>query len=178
MMGQSQNPVKEKVMSDTTNPWRSPETEVSAAQDGSGAGVLTGTMVRYLREASPWLRFIGVLGFIGCGLMALGGLVFTVLVVLISDLAGEFGGILAGVFIGVLYLVLGLLSFFPAKFSYAFGSKIHHYILSNSDKDLEEALKNNKSLWKFFGILAIVYLSIIPLALIGGAVVAVISALG
>jgi hypothetical protein len=76
---------------------------------------------------------------------------------------------------GVLYFLLGLLSFFPAKFSYGFGSKIHHYALSNSEKDLEEAFKNNRSLWKFFGILAIVYLAIIPLALIGGIVAAVFS---
>jgi hypothetical protein len=154
--------------SDTANPWRSPGTEASAGQDSAGAGVLTGTMLRYLREASPWLRFIGILGFIGSGLLALGGLVFTVLALLISDLAGEFGGILAASFMGVLYLLLGLLSFFPAKFSYGFGSKIHRYTLSNSDRDLEAAFKNNKSLWKFFGILAIVYLAIIPFALIGG----------
>jgi hypothetical protein len=132
-------------------------------------------MVRYLREASPWLRFIGILGFIGCGVLALGGIVFTALVILVSDLAGEFGGVLWGSFIGVLYLVLGLLSFFPAKFSYAFGSKIHHYTLSSADKDLEDAFKNNRSLWKFFGILAIVYLAIIPLGLIGGILVAVFS---
>jgi hypothetical protein len=132
-------------------------------------------MLRYLREASPWLRFIGILGFIGSGLMALGGLVFTALVVLVSNLAEEFGGILAGSFMGVLYIVLGLLAFFPAKFCYGFGSKIHHYSLSNSDRDLEEAFKNNKSLWKFCGVLAIVYLAIIPLALIGAAVAAVFS---
>jgi hypothetical protein len=165
-------------MSDTTNPWRSPGTEAIAAQDGSGAGVLTPVMVRYLREASPWLRFIGILGFIGSGLMTLGGLVFAILVVLISDLAGEFGGIMAGSFMGVLYIVLGLLAFFPAKFSYGFGSKLHHYILSNSERDLEEALKNNKSLWKFLGIMAIVYLAIIPLALIGGIAAAALSIIG
>jgi hypothetical protein len=161
-------------MADTINPWRSPETEVNAVQDSAGAGVLTGTMVRYLREASPWLRFIGILGFIGCGLSVLGGLVFT-LVVLVTDLAGEFGYAPAGSFMGVLYLLLGLLSFFPAKFSYGFGSKIHRYTLSNADRDLEEAFKNNRSLWKFLGILAIVYLAIIPLVTIGAIVVTVLS---
>jgi hypothetical protein len=164
-------------MSDTSNPWQSPGTEVSAAQDAVASGVLTGTMVRYLREASPWLRFIGILSFIGCGLMTLGGLVFAVLVVAISDVAGEFGGVIGGSFLGALYIVIGLLFFFPAKFMYGFGSKLHNYVLSNSAKDLEEALKNNKSLWKFNGILAIVYLSIIPLVLIGGTVMAVFTAL-
>jgi hypothetical protein len=135
-------------------------------------------MIRYLREASPWLRFLGILGFIACGLMALGGLVFTILVVLVSDLAGEMGGVLAGSFMGILYIALGLLSFFPAKFSYGFGSKIRRYTLSNSDKDLEDAFKDNRSLWKFAGILAIVYLAIIPLALIGVTVATVFSVFG
>jgi hypothetical protein len=170
--------VKEGSMSDITNPWRSPGTEAGAAQDSSGAGVLTGTMVRYLREASPWLRFMGILGFIGSGLLALVGLVFTFLGVLVSEIAGVFGGILAGSFMGILYIVLGLLSFFPAKFSYGFGAKIYHYALSNSDKDLEEAFKNNRSLWKFLGILTIVYLALIPLALIGGIVAAVLPFIG
>jgi hypothetical protein len=134
-------------------------------------------MIRYLREASPWLRFLGILGFIGSGLMILGGFVFAALIILLSDLADEFGGIIGGSFIGVLYTVIGLLSFFPAKFCYAFGSKIRLYTQSNSEKDLEDAFKNNRSLWKFCGILAIVYLAIIPLALIGVTVAAVLSAL-
>jgi hypothetical protein len=135
-------------------------------------------MVHYLQEASPWLRFLGVLGFIGSGLMALGGFVFIVLVVLLSDLAGEFGGIIGGGFIGILYIVLGLLSFFPAKFGYTFGAKIRLYTQSNSERDLEDAFKNNRSLWKFCGILAIVYLAVIPLALIGVTVAMVFSAIG
>jgi hypothetical protein len=49
---------------------------------------------------------------------------------------------------------------------------------SNSDKDLEDAFKNNKSLWKFYGILVIVYLALIPVLLIGASVVtAVLSAI-
>jgi hypothetical protein len=130
-------------------------------------------MVRCLREASPWLRFLGILGFIGSGLMVLGGLVFIALVTLISDLARGFRT-MGGSFMGVPYIVLGVLSFFPAKFCYAFGSKIQIYTLSNSEKDLEDAFKNNRALWKFWGILAIVYLAIIPLALIGAVVAAVL----
>jgi hypothetical protein len=164
-------------MSDTGNPWQSPGTEVSPTQEASGAGVLTATMVRFLREASPWLRFLGILGFIGCGLMTLGGLIFAIVITVFSELAGGFGGVVGGAFLGVVYIVLGLLSFFPSKFVYGFGSKIRHYIQSNSDKDLEDALRNNKSLWKFYGILVIVYLAFIPLLLIGAAVVAAISAI-
>jgi hypothetical protein len=134
-------------------------------------------MVRYLREASPWLRFLGILGLIGGGLMALGGVVFAVLIVVIPDLAGEFG-VIGGGFLGVLYVVLGLLSLFPAKFIYTFGSKIRTYTQSNSERDLEDAFKSNRSLWKFCGILAIVYLAIIPLTLIGVAVAAVLSTMG
>lgn len=165
-------------MSDTGNPWQSPGTEVSPTQEAAGVGVLTATMVRFLREASPWLRFLGILGFIGCGLMTLGGLIFAIVITVVSGFAQAFGGMVGGAFLGAVYIVLGLLSFFPAKFVYGFGSKIHRYMQSNSDKDLEDAFKNNKSLWKFYGILVIVYLALIPVLLIGASVVtAVLSAI-
>ena len=159
-------------MSDIVNPWQSPES-VSAPEKTPGAeGVLTDTMLLYLREASPWLRFIGILGFIGCGFMVLGGLATTIVMFVAVSLADEFGGFPVG-FLGLLYVALGVLTFFPARFTYFFGAKIRNYQLSNSEQDLEQAFKNNKSLWKFTGILCIIYLAFIPLAVVGVIVAAV-----
>jgi hypothetical protein len=54
---------------------------------------------------------------------------------------------------------------------YSFGSRIRQYAASGAAEDLEQALKNNKSLWKFSGILCIVYLAIILLVVIGAVIV-------
>jgi hypothetical protein len=67
--------------------------------------------------------------------------------------------------------------FFPAKFIYSFGGRINRYVRSGAAEDLEEALKHNKSLWKFSGIVSIVYLAIIPLAVVGTIITAVAAAL-
>jgi hypothetical protein len=46
---------------------------------------------------------------------------------------------------------------------------------SGGEQDLEQAFKYNKSLWKFSGILMIVYLAIVPVAVAIGVIAAVSS---
>jgi membrane protease YdiL (CAAX protease family) len=121
-------------------------------------------MINYLKQTSPWLRFVGVLGFIFCGLFVFGGIIFTIIFMAIPDLAEDAGGIAA--FFGLLYALFGVLYFFPSRFIYNFGSKIRNYLFSNSEEDLELALKNNKSLWKFIGIICIISIAVIPLSIV------------
>ena len=111
----------------------------------------------------------GIVGYIGAGFLIISGIVMM--------LTG-FGGTLRNLpviseLVSFSYIPLGVLAFFPARFTYKFGQKIRHYLSSGAERDLEEAFKNNKSLWKFSGILIIVYLSFIPI----GIVAAVIAAL-
>jgi hypothetical protein len=125
-------------------------------------------MVRYLKDTSPWLRFLGILGYIGAVLSVVVGLILGILIALGGGVLGEPGG--EGsipAFIGPIYLAVGALLFFPARFTYRFGMKIRSYLAGNAEKDLEEALRNNRALWRFSGILVIVYLGLIPLGLIG-----------
>jgi hypothetical protein len=77
---------------------------------------------------------------------------------------------------GLIYLVVGVVAFFPARFTLGFGTKIRNYLLSNAEQDLEAAFQNNKSLWKFNGILAIVYLAFIPIGIIGMVIAAIAAA--
>jgi hypothetical protein len=161
-------------MSDIENPYQSPETPVIPEKSQSTETVLTEKMLRYLKEASPWLRFIGIVGMIGCGLMAVAGLI-TAIVMAVSF--GESDQSSVWVITLLVYIPVGILMFFPALYTYNFGAKIRKYLFSNLDEDLESAFKNNKSLWKFIGILSIINLSLIPLtiiiAIIGGIVAAV-----
>jgi hypothetical protein len=173
-------------MSDTSNPYQSPETSVNPVKPLIAQGTLTETMLIYLKQASPWLRFIGILGFIQCGFMALGALSLFALMPFRAVWSGlgripgfevfttGFEGIFGGLF-GVYFLGGTVLLFFPSYFIYNFGSKIRTYLRTGSDQDLEGALKNNKSLWKFSGILAIVGLAFIPVMFIIAIIVAVVS---
>jgi hypothetical protein len=166
-------------MSDSENPYQSPDTPIIPETSQNTGISFSVTMLQYLNEASPWLRFVGILGYIGSGMTAIGGIIAAIAMTAVAGFAGELSAFPAWVF-SFVYIPLGVLFFFPAHFTYNFGKKIRDYKFSNAIEDIELALKNNKSLWKFYGILCIIYLAIIPLffvlAIVGG-VVALISGL-
>jgi hypothetical protein len=158
-------------MSDFENPYQSPETPIIPEVSQDTGVSFSVTMLQYLNEASPWLRFVGILGYIGSGMTAIGGIIIAITMTAVGDIAGDLGAFPAWIF-SFVYIPLGVLLFFPAHFTYNFGKKIRDFKFSNSTDDLELAFKNNKSFWKFSGIICIIYLAIIPLfliiAIIGG----------
>jgi len=156
-------------MSDFENQYNSPETSVNPDKSQI-IGNLTEPMFKHLKESSLWLRFVGIIGFIGCGLIVVGGLLPSIGIMSHSGLSGILGTSDFPTWIIWLLLPLNLagaaLFFFPSFFTWKFGDCIRKYEFSNKEEDLEKAFKNNKSLWKFYGILIIVYLSIIPFTII------------
>ena len=173
-------------MSDAVNPYQSPETAAVPVKPLVAQGTLTEAMLIYLKQASPWLRFIGILGFIGAGLTFLSGLVSIAFVPLMRQIWDEIPGfdtvsdVVSAIFGGTMVVFClggGVLLFFPALFIYRFGDKIRSYLRTGTDQELEQAFKNNKSFWKFVGIIYIISLAFIPLMIVGGIIVAVVSAL-
>jgi len=164
-------------MSDIENPYQSPESPIIPEIPQNTGVVLSEKMLRYLSDASPWLQFIGILGFIGCGLLVITGVISAIGFSAMSFL--ELGDFPVWI-ITFIYVPMGVLFFFPARFTFNFGRKIRNYRFSNSLEDLELAFKNNKSLWKFYGIICIIYLAFILffiITVIIGGVAAVISGL-
>ena len=177
----------EEIMSDAVNPYQSPEAALNPVNPLTAQGILTEPMLICLKGASPWLRFIGILGFIGAGFTTLSGLSLFAILPMISRLWGEIPGFEA-VFSGFWGAALsgttavfcvggGALMFFPSLFIYRFGEKIRSYLRTGADADLELAFKNNKSLWKFAGIVSIIELAFIPIFIIAGIIIAVVMAL-
>ena len=165
-------------MSDTQNPWESPATDLEKLPESTTTSTgeeITGTMRRYLAEASPWLRFIGVMYFIGVGFMALVSLGMIVAGLFSSSLDGTETVLYFSM--GAGYLVFSGILILPARFIWNFGTKLRAWKESGNSPDLEEALKNSKSYWKLQGIVMIVYLSIIPVALVIGISAGVLTSL-
>jgi hypothetical protein len=173
-------------MSDNINPYQSPQNPVNPMADGSAR--LTETMILYLKGASPWLRFLGIVGFIVCGILALMGIIFLVVLPAagvgsfwsgisgLEEVSDAFGTALGAAVVGLYFFAIAALNFFPALFMFNFGNKIRTYLQSGSDQDLEGAFKNNKSLWKFSGILMIIALAFIPVMIIIGIIVGIAAA--
>jgi len=163
-------------MSDYENPYKSPETSIVPEKIQGTGNVLTETMLGYLKEASPWMRFIGVLGFIGAGLTCISGIIFALASSALTDFIEGFGNIPVWL-LSLIYIGIGALFFIPARFTYDFGAKIKSYQFSGSNEDLEAAFKNNRSLWKFQGILYIICIALIPFSIVVGIIVAAAAAM-
>ena len=160
-------------MSETVNPYQSPETVVVQDNVPAGQGTLTETMLFQLKGASPWLRFVGVLGFIGAGFAVLTGIVFLTMIPFFNrSFAGidPFSGsmdLAIWVFISLFCIIVGVLMVLPSLFMYRFGEKIRGYLRTGAEQELELAFKNNRFLWKSIGIICIVQLAFFPLTMIG-----------
>lgn len=127
-----------------------------------------------LRESAKWCMFLSIIGFIFIGLMVIGGLFMTVAMSAISSMPNDpysqmgasnpFMAIKG--FIGLIYILLALLYFFPIYylFNYAKGTK--QALESGNSEVLSKALVNLKSHHKFLGIMTIVIISLYIIGII------------
>jgi hypothetical protein len=128
--------------------------------------------INYLNEASRWSRFLSILGFVYIGLLLIVGILF-----------GSFGNSLmsgtgdselpmrfSGVFFSFIFILMALVLFIPVLYLFNFSSKTRRALRNNDQHVLTEALKNLKSFFKFYGILAIIGLSIYALAIVAAVI--------
>lgn len=128
----------------------------------------------HLKETAGWAKFLGILGFILAGLMAIVAFV-------IPEIMSRYGSYrsyssydysestkMIGVAMTVAYLFIALVMFFVSLFTFKFGSKTRAALAMNDQASLDTGLKNLKFLFRFYGIVAIIYLGFMVLALLVG----------
>lgn len=122
----------------------------------TGEGItITSASQQNLKEAGRWANFLAIVGFVMLGLMVLGAIAMFAL----GSILPLGSGMSAGA-AGVVYILMAALYFFPTYYLYQFSSKIKVGLKSTSQKDVDEAFQNLKSMFKFVGILMIIVLSI------------------
>lgn len=122
----------------------------------------------YLKEASNWTFFLSILGFIGIGFMVLAGIFVAALSGSIpeeSNPYSQFGFSMS--WIGLLYILLALLYFFPILYLFNFSRKTKSALESSRIEEFTAGFRNLKSHYKFVGILAIVMIVLYIIAIIG-----------
>jgi preprotein translocase subunit SecG len=122
----------------------------------------------HLAETAKWGNFLGIVGFVLSGLLAILALFAGALLGGLGSAYGGGGAIVSAGFVTILYLFFAALYFFMSLFLYRFSSKMKVALYSTDQDNLNASFLNLKNLYKMMGILTIIYLGILVLALIFG----------
>lgn len=119
--------------------------------------------------AAKWARFLGIIGFVICGLIVILALFAGTF---ISSMMGGFSGGMTSVGAGfgmmftILYLLFAALYFFPSLFLYQFAVKMRTALTNSDQQALNYSAAKLKAFFRFWGILTIVLLSFYGLVII------------
>jgi hypothetical protein len=143
-------------MSDNDNPFKAPETVATVTSTGGDMPLPDNIRLPLLKSA-PWQRFVGIMAFVFAGLIALVGLLFMVGVPFIASSFGS-AGIGAGmsIFLGIIYMAMGLIYFFPGLYLVRSGKSLKGYQETESANELAASFVSISKFWKFVGVLAII----------------------
>jgi hypothetical protein len=139
---------------DALNPYASP-TDESRALDGVEPTVRT---ARLLLQTRPWVRFLGVLGFIGTGLMLLAaaGMVFAA----VANPGGRGIPRVQALSLGGIYVVMAFMYIIPSFYLMRYASRISTFLEEGGAVALDAALEAQKSFWKTAGILMAIFMGL------------------
>ena len=154
------------------------ENPVAIPGAGSGSAELVSADIslspagqRFLNQTRPWVRFMSVMMFIGAAFMVLMGLLMVVMGIgtgAMSVSQGRLGGLmnaLGPAIAGVFYMILALLYIAPGVFLSRYASSIKLLETSRSGQALQDALKHQKSFWRYIGIATLIGLILAAVAI-------------
>ena len=157
-------------MENDPNPYSTPGSDVFAGSSAvGGGGEITDGVLEQLRGTKGWVKFLGVLAFIlaalmvGLGLMIVAG---GAMGAAFAEGTGAPGGAGFTAFLGIIYIVMAFLYIYPGVKLWKYGKRIDQLLQDRASLTLEAALNEQRSLWKFVGIVAIITLSIYAIGIV------------
>jgi uncharacterized membrane protein YjgN (DUF898 family) len=155
----------------------------TGATGGAKVVTLTPLAQQYLDQTRPWVRFLSIVTFVSAGLMAL----VMLLVGMVGGLAGGgrgaagvLGSAIGGGLMALLYLALACLYIAPGLYLARYANAIESLKTNQTASVLEDALKHQRSFWRFVGILCAVAIVVgvigFGLAVVAGIIAALASA--
>ncbi|HEX2900751.1 MAG TPA: hypothetical protein VHS96_13600 [Bacteroidia bacterium] len=141
-------------------------------QESKDGGLqLSPNSTSFLESTAKWARFLSILGFIGIGFMVLaalmmfaGGAMFSERASSVYGSRGVLGGAPLGL-IGVVYLFMAALYFFPVLYLNKFASKMLNAITMRDSMTLESSFEQLRNHYRFVGIITIVMIGLYVLGI-------------
>ncbi|MET0573927.1 MAG: DUF5362 family protein [Pedobacter agri] len=118
---------------------------------------VTEDMRSYLYDITKWAKFLSVVGFVISVFIILAAFSIPALVNSNPAIAAQMGqlGASGATIITVIYFVMGLLLFYPSILLNRVANKGKQGVLFGDQENLNQAISNLKSLFKFWGIVTI-----------------------
>jgi hypothetical protein len=153
-----------------------PETGLSAEHEPVTL-LITEDIRSYIYESAKWSKFLAIVGFIFTFFMVLAALSISAIMGAMSEIPAysglaKFGS--AG--LTMLYLIIALLYFYPSFLMYKFAGSAKHAVLYGDQPSLSLAMGKLKSIFKFWGILTIILVSLYVLMLLAGIMMGITAA--
>lgn len=127
----------------------------------------------FLKETFKWAYFLGIIGFIGIGIIVIFAIFAGAIFSTLQNMPGMavYGGSF-GTIISVVYFFLAALYFFPVYYLFKFASNGKKAFKDNDTEALTTSLGYLKSHYKFVGIMMlsilVLYALILVFAVLGG----------
>ncbi|NVJ61470.1 MAG: hypothetical protein HWE27_13825 [Gammaproteobacteria bacterium] len=159
----------------TDNNYSAPQSEVLGGQE------TIESVLQNLTDTKLWVRLCSIMGFIMFGFTVLVAVAMMVGMSTLMAGSGMPSGMGAGfgIVMGIVYLAFSLLAFFPAYWLHKYANAIGQAQSSRNMSDVVEALRYQKSFWKFVGIITLIYMIFFALffvfGILGGIIAAVAS---
>ena len=130
-----------------------------------------------LADTARWARFLSIVGFVMCGLIVLIGFFAGSIFSMFANTGEleELGGMSSALGAGMafFYVIIAVIYFIPCLFLFRFANKMKLALSSNDQMALTTSFQNLKSMFRFFGIVTIIMISIyaiiLLIALVGAA---------
>lgn len=130
--------------------------------------IVTEEMRSYIYDMAKWSSFLAVIGFIFSGITIVGA--FTIGSAMetnpqLSEMLGQLGSI-GKILFTIVNLVIAFAIFYPSLLLFKYSSNAKQGVLYGEQDSLNEAFSKLKSLFKYWGILVIIFISLYIFAIV------------
>lgn len=119
----------------------------------------------YLLDTARWTKFLAIVGFVCIGILILAGAFMSSILGSFSRQIGSSATIPGGIMV-VVYIVIGVLYFFPTYYLFKFSTQVKPALLTANQSGFNHALSNLRNAFRFIGILTLIILCFYALAFI------------
>lgn len=135
-------------LQDTTDPQEQPQLVVSEE------------MRSYFYEMAKWANFLAIVGFVFAGFMVVGAFTLGSAMGTNPELGAMVGqmGAFGGLAFTIILLLYAFVIFYPSLLLFKYATKAKLGVLYGEQASLDEAMAKLKSLFKFWGIITMIFI--------------------